>query len=90
MALRAASQSGPGYPQWAFDPLAISGGHERALVPLLALPLAGTVGGAIAGVLVPLRLALEAVEDRFDRFFTRGVAGGDVEEFLGGSWAIAS
>ena len=30
------------------------------------------------------------VEDRSNHFFTRGVAGGDVEEFLGGSRALAS
>ena len=68
---------------------AVSGGHERALTPLLFLLLGGTIGGAFVGILVLPRLALEAVEDRSDRFFTQGVAGGDVE-FLGGSWALAS
>ena len=48
------------------------------------------MGGAFVGVLVLLRLTLEAVEDRSDCFFARGVAGGDVEEFLGGSQALAS
>ena len=38
-------------------PPAIGGGHERALTPLLVLLLDGMVGGAFAGVLVPLRLA---------------------------------
>jgi len=71
-------------------PLAVSIGHERALTPLLVLLLAGMVGGAFAYALVLPRLALEAVEDRSDCFFTRGIAGGDVEEFLGGSWALTS
>ena len=66
MALRAASRSGPGYPRRASDPLAVGGGYERALAPLLVLLLVGTVGGTFAGVLVPLCLALEAAEDRSD------------------------
>jgi len=57
---------------------------------LLVLPFGRTIGGAFAGTLVPPRHALESVEDRFDRFFARGMAGGDVEEFLGGSQALAS
>ena len=48
------------------------------------------VGGAFTGVLVPFCLALEAIEDRSDRLLTRGVAGGDVEDLLGGSWALTS
>jgi len=39
--------------------LTVGSGHERALAPLLVLLLVGTVGGTFAGVLVPLRLALE-------------------------------
>ena len=66
MALQAASRSGLGYPRWASDPLAVGSGHEQALMPLLVLLLDGTVGGAFAGVLVLLRLAFEAVEDRSD------------------------
>ena len=46
--------------------------------------LVGTVGGAFAYVLVPLCLAFEAVENRPDRLLARGIAGGDVEELLGG------
>ena len=65
-------------------PLTVGGSHERALAPLLLL-LAGTVGGTFAGVLIPLCLALEAVEDRSDRLLAQGVAGGDVEELHGGS-----
>ena len=38
-------------------PLAVGGGHERDLVLLLVLLFVGTVGGAFAGVLIPLRLA---------------------------------
>ena len=68
----------------------VSGSHYRALTPLLFLLLSGTIGGAFTGVLVPPRLAFEAVEDRSDRIFARGMAGGDVEEFLGGSRALAS
>ena len=70
--------------------LTIGDGHERTLVPLLVHLLAGMVGGAFAGVLVPLCLALEAVEDRSDRLIARCVVGGDVEELLGGSWALTS
>ena len=66
-------------------PLAVSGGHERALVMLLLLLLVGTVGGTFVGVLVPLRLAFEAIENHPNRLLTRGVASGDVEELLGGS-----
>jgi hypothetical protein len=42
-------------------PLAVSSGHERALTPLLVLLLVGAVGGAFAGILVPLCLTLGAV-----------------------------
>ena len=66
-------------------PLAVDGGHKRALAPLLVLLLARTVGGTFADVLVLLCLALEAVEDHSDGLLTRGMAGGDVEELLGGS-----
>ena len=68
----------------------VGGGHERALMPLLVLLLAETVGGAFVGVLIPFRLALEVVEDRSDSLFARGVAGGDVEELLGGSRTLTS
>ena len=90
MAPRVASQSGSGCPPWASDPPTVRDSHERALAPLLVLPLDGTVGGAFTGVLVLFRLALEAVEDRSDHLLTRGIAGGDVEELLGGSWALTS
>ena len=71
-------------------PLTVGGGYERALALLLIFLLGGMIGGAFAGILVPSCLAFEAVEDRSDRFFARGVAGGDVQEFLGGSWALVS
>ena len=58
MALRVASQSGLGYPRWASDPLAVGGGHERALVLLLVLLFGKTIGGAFAGILVRLALPL--------------------------------
>ena len=90
MALRAASQSGSGYPHRASNPLAIDGGHERALTPLLVLLLDGTVGGAFTNVLVPLCLAFEVVKNRHDCLLARGVAGGNVEELLGGSRALTS
>ena len=48
------------------------------------------VGGTLPGVLVPLCLALEAGEDRFDRLLARGVAGSNVEELLGGSRSLMS
>ena len=63
----------------------VGGGHEQAPMPLPVFLLAGMVGGAFAGVLVPLCLALEVVEDRSDYLLARGVAGGDVEDLLGGS-----
>ena len=71
-------------------PLAVSDGHERALAPLLVLLFAGIVRGVFAGVLVPLCLAFEAFKNRPDRLLARGVAGGDVEELLGGSWTLMS
>ena len=48
------------------------------------------VGGTFASILIPFRLAYEVVEDRSDRLLARGMAGGDVEEFLGGSQALTS
>ena len=71
-------------------PLAVGSRHDRALVPLLVLLLVGAVGGAFTGVLVPLCLALGAVENRPDRLLTRGMAGGDVEKLIGGSRALTS
>ena len=69
----------------------VSGGHDRALAPLLLVLLfGGMVGGAFTSVLVMPRHAIEVIEDRFDHFFARGMAGGDVKEFLGGSQALAS
>ena len=68
-----------------FHPLAIDNSYERALAPLLVLLFVGTVGGAFAGVLVPLCLAFEAIENRPDRLLAGGMAGGDVEALLGGS-----
>ena len=50
-------------------PLAAGDGHEQVLTPLLVLLLDGTIRGAFVDVLVPLCLALKAVEDRSDRFF---------------------
>ena len=66
-------------------PLVVNSGHERDLVPLLVLLLIGAVGGAFAGVLVLLCLALGAVKNCPDHLLIRGVASGDVEELLGGS-----
>ena len=57
---------------------------------MLVLLLVGAVGGAFASILVPLCIALGAVENRLDRLLARGVDGGDVEEFLGGSRSLAS
>ena len=71
-------------------PLAVGGGHERALMPLLVLLLVGIVGGAFTSVLVPLCLAFEVIKNCPDRLFARGMAGGDVEELLGGSRALTS
>ena len=71
-------------------PLSVGGGHERALAPLLVLLLVGTVGGSFTGILVPLCLALGVVKNCPDCLLTQGVAGGDVEELLGGSRALMS
>ena len=71
-------------------PLAVGSGHERALMTLLVLLFVGVIGGTSASVLVPLCLVLGAVENRPDRLLARGVAGGNVEELLGGSWALTS
>ena len=90
MALRVASRSGLGFPRWAFDSLVVDSGHERALAPLLVLLLVGAVRGAFTGVLVPLFLALGAVENRPDCLLARGMASGDVEELLSGSGALTS
>ena len=65
-------------------------GLRAAITSLLVLFLAGTFGGAFVGVLVPLSLAFEAVENRPDCLLARGVASGDVEELLGGLWALTS
>ena len=68
----------------------VGSGHEQALALLLVLLLVGVVGGAFVGVLVPLGLAIGAVENRPDRLLARGMAGGDIEELLGGSRARTS
>ena len=90
MALREASRSGPGYIRHASDPLVVGSGHELALAPLLVLLVVGVVGGAFVDVLVPLCLALGVVKNCPDRPLARGMAGGDVEELLGGSRALTS
>ena len=70
---------------------AVSSGHERVVAPLLLIFLfGGTVGGAFAGVLVPPRLSVGAIEDGSDRLLSRGVTGGDVQEFLGSPRTPAS
>ena len=81
-----------GVPSAVFQPppITVGGGHKRALVSLLILLLARAVGGAFTGVLIPLCLALEAVKDRSDCLLARGIAGGDIEELFGGSWALTS
>jgi len=57
---------------------------------LLFLLVVGEIGGAFASVLIPLCLALRAVKNCPDRLLARGMAGGDVEELLGGSRALTS
>jgi hypothetical protein len=72
--------------------LAFCGGLERILRLLLAplLLFLRPVGGALPGVLVLLGLALGVVKNHSDHLLARRVAGGDVEELLGGLWALAS
>ena len=70
---------------------AVGCGHEQVVASLLLIfSLGGTLGGAFVGGLVPPRLAIGAVEDGSDRFLSRGVTGGDVQEFLGSPRAPAS
>jgi len=71
-------------------PFMASGGHERALAPLLVHLLVGVVGGAFTGILIQICLALGAVKNHPDGLLARGMASGDVEELLGGSRALAS
>ena len=59
-------------------------------MPLLAVLLIGAVGGAFVGVLILLCLAFGVVKNHPDHLLARGVAGGDVEELLGGSRALTS
>ena len=75
---------------WLSTPLVVNSGHERALAPLLVLLRVGAVGGAFAGILVLLCLALGAVENCPDRLLAQGMAGGDFKEFLGRLRAITS
>ena len=63
---------------------------EQLLTPLLVLLLVGAVGGVFADVLVPLHVALGTVKNRPDHLLARGMAGGDVDELLGGSRALMS
>ena len=59
-------------------------------MPLLVVLLVGAVGGAFTGILVLLHLALGTVENCSNHLLARGMAGGDVEELLGGSRALTS
>ena len=79
-----------GYPQWASNPLAVGSSHDRALMPLLVLLLAGMVGGAFVGVLVLLSFAFEVVKNHPDCLLARAMVVGDVEELLGGLRALTS
>ena len=90
MALRLASRSGLGTLDGLLTPLAVCGGHERALALLLVLLFVGTVGGAFTGVLVPLCLALGAIKNCPDLLLARGMAGDDIKQLLGGSRALMS
>jgi hypothetical protein len=57
-------------------------------VPLLVPLLLGAVGGSFVSILVSLRLASGMVENHSDCLLARGMASGDVEEFLGGPRAL--
>ena len=70
--------------------LTVARGHNQALASLFVLLLDGTVGGTFTDVHILLCLDFEVVEDRSDRLLARGVAGGDVDELFGGSWALTS
>jgi hypothetical protein len=67
----------------------LSGGHERVPRPLLVLLLLRAVRGAFASILFSLRLTAGAIDNHSNRLLARGMVGGDVEERLGGLWALA-
>jgi hypothetical protein len=46
------------------------------------------VGAAFAGIVFSLRLAVGAVKDCPHRLLAKGVAGGDVDKLLSGSWTL--
>ena len=48
------------------------------------------VGGAFVSVLVPLCLASGAIKNCSNRLLAESMAGRDVKEFLGSSWAFTS
>jgi hypothetical protein len=50
--------------------LALGSDHEGIPTSLLALPFLRAIGGAFAGILVPLCLASGAVKNRSDRLVT--------------------
>ena len=64
-------------------------GDGRSAV-LLILPVLAARGRPIAVAPLLFRRSLVALEDGPDRLLTRGVVGGDVQELLGGSWALAT
>ena len=71
-------------------PFMVSSGHERALALLFVLLLVGTVGGTLAGVIILLCLALGTVKHSSDRLLAGGMAGGNVEELLGGPQTLVA
>ena len=59
-------------------------------MPSLVLLLIQTIGEAFIGVLVPLCLASGAIKNCSNRLLAGSLAGRNVEEFLGGPWALMS
>jgi hypothetical protein len=73
-----------------FFSLALCGGHERILGPLLAplLLLLQAVRGAFTSVLIPLGLASGMVKNCSNHFLARSVVDGNVKELLGSPWVL--
>ena len=70
---------------------AVGGRHERVVAPLLLIFLfGGMVRGAFAGVLVLPHLSVGAIKYGSDHLLSRGMTGGDVQEFLGSPRTPAS
>ena len=79
-----------GVVRWRFAGFALDGGNELSPALPLVLVFPKAARGALVGRLIVLGLTtLGAVEDRPHGILAGGVVGCDVEELLGGPWALA-